>query len=126
MCTDRPLRSLASWSFRSLFHAYKDIETAARDGLHLSSIVIRDAKVMYKKFNGEKLTRGAVRLGIKANCVFMACQLAKVPRTTKEIAQAFGITPNDISRTSVLFREVILGEKEAQTVQVSLWVRRTH
>jgi transcription initiation factor TFIIIB Brf1 subunit/transcription initiation factor TFIIB len=63
---------------RSLFHAYKDIETAARDGLNLSSIVIRDAKVMYKKFNGEKLTRGAVRLGIKANCVFMACQLAKV------------------------------------------------
>lgn len=100
---------------RSLFHAYKDIETAASGVLNLPSTVIRDSKVMYKKFNGEKLTRGAVRTGVKANCVFMACKLAKIPRTTKEIAEAFGITSNDISRTSVIFREVILGKKEEES-----------
>ena len=72
---------------RSLFHAYKDIESAASGVLNLPSTVIRDAKVMYKKFNGEKLTRGAVRTGVKANCVFMACKLAKIPRTTREIAE---------------------------------------
>lgn len=94
---------------RSLFHAYKDIESAALGVLSLPSTVIRDAKVMYKNFNGKKLTRGAVRTGIKANCVFLACQMAKIPRTTKEIADAFGITPNDISRTTVIFREVFLG-----------------
>jgi transcription initiation factor TFIIB len=97
---------------RSLFHAYKDIESAASGILNLPSTVIRDAKVMYKTFNGKKLTRGAVRIGVKANCVFLACQLAKIPRTTKEIADAFGITPNDISRTTVIFREVFLGEKK--------------
>jgi transcription initiation factor TFIIIB Brf1 subunit/transcription initiation factor TFIIB len=72
---------------------------------------------MYKKFNGEKLTRGAVRTGVKANCVFMACKLAKIPRTTKEIAEAFGITSNDISRTTDVFRKVFLGktEQEPQT-----------
>jgi transcription initiation factor TFIIIB Brf1 subunit/transcription initiation factor TFIIB len=64
---------------------------------------------MYKKFNGEKLTRGAVRTGVKANCVFMACKLAKIPRTTREIAEAFGITSNDISRTTDIFRNVFLG-----------------
>jgi hypothetical protein len=103
---------------RSLFHAYKDIESAALNVLNLPSTVIRDAKVMYKKFNGEKLTRGAVRTGVKANCVFMACKLANVPRTTKEIANAFGITANDISRTTVLFRQVLLGD-DVQSVQIT-------
>jgi transcription initiation factor TFIIIB Brf1 subunit/transcription initiation factor TFIIB len=95
---------------RALFHAYKDIELAALTRLNLPATVIRDAKVMYKKFNGEKLTRGAVRSGIKANCVLTACKLANVPRTTKEIADAFEIPSKDISRTSQMFRETLLGD----------------
>jgi len=81
---------------RSLFHAYKDIDEAARDTLNLSDAVVHDAKVMYRKFNSEKLTRGAVRLGIKANCIMYACKLANIPRTTKEIADAFGIPTKDL------------------------------
>ena len=95
---------------RALFHAYKDIEFAALTRLNLPATVIRDAKVMYKKFNGEKLTRGAVRCGIKANCVLTACKLANVPRTTKEVADAFEIPSKDISRTSQMFRETLLGD----------------
>jgi transcription initiation factor TFIIIB Brf1 subunit/transcription initiation factor TFIIB len=95
---------------RALFHAYKDIEAAALSRLNLPASVIRDAKVMYKKFNGEKLTRGAVRCGIKANCVLTACKLSNVPRTTKEIADAFDIPSKDISRTSQMFRETLLGD----------------
>jgi transcription initiation factor TFIIIB Brf1 subunit/transcription initiation factor TFIIB len=95
---------------RALFHAYKDIELAALTRLNLPATVIRDAKVMYKKFNGEKLTRGAVRCGIKANCVLTACKLANIPRTTKEVADAFEIPSKDISRTSQLFRETLLGD----------------
>ena len=94
---------------RALFHAYKDIELAALTNLNLPSTVIRDAKVMYKKFNEEKLTRGAVRCGIKANCVLTACKLANIARTTKEIADAFGIPSKDISRTHQMFRETIVG-----------------
>jgi len=94
---------------RALFHAYKDIELAALTKLNLPSTVIRNAKVMYKKFNAEKLTRGAVRCGIKANCVLTSCKLANVPRTTKEIADAFEIPSKDISRTHQMFRETILG-----------------
>ena len=40
---------------------------------------------------------GAVRLGIKGNCVLYACRLAQTPRTTKEIADMFGIQSKDIS-----------------------------
>jgi transcription initiation factor TFIIB len=97
---------------RALFHAYKDIELAAMTNLNLPSTVIRDAKVMYKKFNSEKLTRGAVRCGIKANCVLTACKLANIPRTTKEIADAFEIPTKDISRTHQMFRETIMGPQE--------------
>jgi transcription initiation factor TFIIB len=65
--------------------------------------------MMYRKFNGEKLTRGAVRLGIKANCVLYACRLAQIPRTTKEIADMFGIQSKDVSRTTQIFKDNILG-----------------
>src|SRR6056300_1190325 len=93
---------------RSLFHAYKDIDEACDT---LPDAVLKDAKMLYCKFNNEKLTRGAVRLGIKANCVLYACRLAKFPRTTREIADMFGIQSKDISRTTQIFTETIKEEK---------------
>ena len=92
---------------RALFHAYRDIDEACPS---LPGTVLKDAKMMYKKFNEEKLTRGAVRLGMKANCVLYACRLAKHPRTTKEIADMFGIQSKDISRTTQMFKDNILGK----------------
>ena len=65
--------------------------------------------MIYRKFNNEKLTRGAVRLGIKANCVLYACRLAQSPRTTKEIADMFGIQSKDISRTTQMFKDTYMG-----------------
>ena len=91
---------------RALFHAYKDIDEACHT---LPDAVLKDAKMMYRKFNEGKLTRGAVRLGIKANCVLYACRLAKNPRTTKEIADMFGIQSKDVSRTTDIFKDNILG-----------------
>jgi len=91
---------------RSLFHAYKDIDEACYT---LPETVLKDAKILYRKFNNEKLTRGAVRLGIKANCVLYACRLAQHPRTTKEIADMFGIQSKDISRTTQIFQDNISG-----------------
>lgn len=101
---------------RALFHAYKHIELAAKESLLLTDNVIREAKIMYRKFNKEVLTRGAVRKGIKANCVFWACKINKVPRTTKEVADAFNIPTKDLSRTSETFKEVIIGKTEAPNI----------
>lgn len=94
---------------RSLFHAYKDIDEACYT---LPESILKDAKMMYKKFDDSKLTRGAVRTGIKGNCVLYACRLSKVPRTTKEIADMFGIQSKDISRTTQIFKETIMGKTE--------------
>jgi transcription initiation factor TFIIIB Brf1 subunit/transcription initiation factor TFIIB len=88
---------------RSLFHSYADIEKAAKD---LPKCVIRDAEDMYRKFSTKKLTRGAVRTGIKANCLLQACKNNNVSRSIAEIATAFGIPTKDISRTNDIFHEV--------------------
>ena len=98
---------------RSLFHAYRDIDEACHT---LPEVVLKDAKMMYRKFNEEKLTRGAVRLGIKANCVLYACRLAKHPRTTKEISDMFGIQSKDVSRTTQIFKDTIMGITEKNYV----------
>jgi len=94
---------------RALFHAYKDLDEA---GHTLPATILQHAKILYKKFNDGKLTRGNVRLGIKGNCVLYACRIAKFPRTTKEVADMFGIQSKDISRTTQIFKETILGETE--------------
>ena len=92
---------------RALFHAYKDIDAAAKTHLNIPDSVVRVAKIFYRKFNETKLTRGAIRTGIKANCLLHACKLSGVPRTTKEVADAYGIPTKDVSRTADLFKEVM-------------------
>jgi transcription initiation factor TFIIB len=98
---------------RSLFHAYKSIDAAAVDVLRLPETIVRNAKIMYRKFCTEKLTRGSVRTGIKANCILYACKIScGARRTTKEVADAFGIPTKDVSRTTELFRTTMLSETE--------------
>ena len=97
---------------RGLYHAYKDIEEACST---LPEVVLRDAKMIYKTFSTRKLTRGAVRVGIKANCILYACRLSNYPRTTKEIAEMFNIQPKDISRTSEMFKKIMLTETESSS-----------
>lgn len=93
---------------RALFHAYKDIDEAAKSKLGIPDSVVREAKILYRQFNCAKLTRGAVRTGIKANCLLVACKMSNIPRTTKEIADAYGIPTKDVSRTADMFKTVIM------------------
>lgn len=90
---------------RALFHAYEEIERICAV-LKCSKVISDTAKLLYKEFNEKKLTRGDVRAGIKANCIFLACKQFNVPRTTKEIADAFNIDTKDIGRTSSMLSDV--------------------
>ena len=92
---------------RALFHAYAELDRIGKGILGLPDTVMYSAKIKYKKFNEEVLTRGAVRNGIKANCVFQACREAGVARTTQEIADAFGIPARDLSRTFDMYQEQV-------------------
>lgn len=99
---------------RALHHAYSQFENICKGKLKLNDVIIEQAKIIYRKFNSEKLTRGAVRSGIKANCVLFACKEHGVKRTLQEISAAFGIPVKDISRTSDMFNEVT-GEETGKT-----------
>jgi len=90
---------------RSLYHSYKLMDEIGKTTLQLPEKVMYDAKIKYKKFTENVLTRGAVRNGIKANCIFQACREHKCPRTVHEIAAAFNIPAKDISRTFEMYQE---------------------
>lgn len=88
---------------RSLFYAYADMDRVGRDVLNLPGNVMYAAKIKYKQFSESVLTRGAIRVGVKANCIFQACKEFGVARTTQEIANAFDIPVRDVSRTTDIF-----------------------
>lgn len=88
---------------RALHHAYSQFDQICKGKLNLTDMTVEYAKVLYRKFNSEKLTRGAVRAGVKANCVLYACKEHGVARTLQEVSAAFRIPVKDISRTSELF-----------------------
>jgi transcription initiation factor TFIIIB Brf1 subunit/transcription initiation factor TFIIB len=100
---------------RALFHAYNEFEEICKQKLGLSDVIIREAKIMYRKFNEEKLTRGAIRTGVKANCVFYACKINNISLTTKEIADAFEIPTKDMSRTTDMFKSNVSNKNVKKT-----------
>lgn len=91
---------------RALHHAYNQFDHICKGKLKLSENIIDQAKIIYRKFNEDKLTRGAIRAGVKANCVLHACNQHGVSRSLKEIADAFEIPVKDISRTNEIFKDV--------------------
>lgn len=92
---------------RALFHAYQELDRVGKQILNLPDNVMYQVKIKYKAFNEAVLTRGAVRNGIKANCIFQACRESGVARTTHEIADAFGIPARDLSRTFDMYQEQV-------------------
>lgn len=92
---------------RALFHAYAELDHIGKTILKLPENVMYAAKIKYRAFNEAVLTRGAVRSGIKANCIFQACREFGVARTTQEIANAFGIPSRDLSRTFDMYQEKV-------------------
>lgn len=100
---------------RALHHAYVQFDHVCKGKLKLNDMIIDDIKIMYKQFNEERLTRGAIRSGVKANCILYACKKNGVSRTLQEIADAVGIPVKDISRTNDIFRETT-GEDTGTTM----------
>ena len=100
---------------RALHHAYTQFDHICKGRLKLNDVVIEQAKIIYRKFNQEKLTRGAIRAGVKANCILHACNENGVSRSLQEVADAFGIPVKDISRTDEIFKQAT-GEDTGTTL----------
>ena len=102
---------------RTLYHAYKEIDEACH--LHLPDNILSDAKRFYKFFTQEKLTRGGVRKGVKANCVLLSCKHHSFPRSAEEVANMFHIDIKDVTRTAQLVRDVMRGDVKVDTANAN-------
>jgi ribonuclease HI len=103
---------------RALHQAYLDIQEACAP-LGISMNTIELAKAFYKRITAKGITRGVVRKGMKANCVYYACKRDGYPRTLHEISNAFGLDPRDISRTSNKFRDCLDEEDTEERVTMA-------
>lgn len=110
----RVINKLQSWQMmsaqeRSLKQVFDTIyQQASLKGI--PQTIIEHAQVLFKKVTQEqskygktKLCRGGKREGLIAACLYYSCNLNKVNRTKKEIANIFEINESDVTRGCKIF-----------------------
>ena len=123
------LQRLHSWNAmpsdeRSLWHVFEDINIKTQNS-GLVSKIKDEAKMYYKMLSCKEesidgiLTRGTVREGIKAACLFVACKNNGVPRSSIEISKMFGISPTDVTKGLKKFIEIEMKKDIQINVNVS-------
>ena len=79
---------------------------------NIPSKITNEAKSIYKIVSSTKISRGTNREGIIASCVYFACKECDVPRSSKEIADMFGITSNVMTKGVKKCQEIIHMDKK--------------
>jgi len=91
---------------RTLYNVFEQLTNkTANQGIQ--NKILDDAKVLYKKASEKKISRGDNKEGLIASCVYYACLLNKVPRSTKEIARMFHIDPNVLTKGNARFQDLL-------------------
>jgi transcription initiation factor TFIIB len=73
----------------------------------ISSKVLGDAKVLYKQASVKKISRGENKEGLIASCIYHACIINGVPRSTKEISKMFNINPMVLTKGNTRFQTLM-------------------
>jgi transcription initiation factor TFIIB len=95
---------------RSLWLVFKKINAFTINS-NLSTKLTDEAKLNYKKIcekdsNANVLTRGSIRDGLIAACIFVACKNNNQTRRVEEIAKMCNITPQEVSKGLKKFVEI--------------------
>jgi len=97
--------SMPHWE-RTLYQIFEQINsTGSAGGIPVK--VIDDAKVLFKKASEMKISRGANKEGLIASCLYYACHLNNIPRSTKEIAKMFKMDQNVLTKGNSRFQELL-------------------
>ena len=91
---------------RSLLKVFDEITRLSRKG-NIPQSIITEAHSLYKITSNAKISRGANRKGIIASCLYFACKINKVPRSTSEIADIFEIDHKIMSKGCKKFQEIM-------------------
>lgn len=73
----------------------------------ISTKILDDAKVLYKKASEKKISRGDNKEGLIASCIYYACLINKFPRSHKEIARMFHIEPVVLTKGIARFQTLM-------------------
>ena len=91
---------------RSLYNAVDHLTVKAVNH-GISTSIIEEAKVLFKKICEHHSSRGDNRTGILASSIYVACKNNKVPRNAKEIATIFETKTSTITRNCKKFQEIL-------------------
>jgi len=69
--------------------------------------IIDDAKVLYKRASEKKISRGNNKQGLIASCIYHACLMNNLPRSSKEIAKMFDIDPVVLNKGNSRFQTLL-------------------
>ena len=110
------IRKMQQWSGmpykeRSIYKVFLDIQNVCVRH-NIPSKIVNEAKSIYKIVSTTKISRGTNRSGIIASCVYFACKECDVPRSSKEIADMFGITSNIMTKGVKKCQEIIHMDKK--------------
>lgn len=88
---------------------YQNFELLQGAGISqgISTKIIEDSKILFKNASQMKISRGDNKDGLVAACMYYACMINKVPRSTKEIAKMFKIDPNILTKGNARFQELL-------------------
>ena len=110
------IRKMQQWSGmpykeRSIYKVFLEIQNVCNRH-NIPSKIINEAKSIYKIVSSTKISRGTNREGIIASCVYFACKECDVPRSSKEIADMFGISSNVMTKGVKKCQEIIHMDKK--------------
>lgn len=69
--------------------------------------IVDDAKVLYKRASEKKISRGNNKQGLIASCIYYACRMNNLPRSSKEIAKMFDIDPVVLNKGNSRFQTLL-------------------
>lgn len=91
---------------RSLLKVFQDISRLCKkEGI--PEVIIKEAHVLYKIVSTTKISRGSNRKGIIAACVYFACKINRVARSTNEIASIFSLDITVMTKGCKKFQEIM-------------------
>lgn len=91
---------------RTLLKVFQDISRLCKEA-GIPEMIIKEAHVLYKIVSTTKITRGSNRKGIIASCVYFACKINNVARSTNEIASIFSLSGTIMTKGCKKFQEIM-------------------
>ncbi len=125
------LQRLHSWNAmpsneRSLWHVFENINRKTQN-TDLVNKIIEECKYYYKMISEKTknvsgtLTRGTVRQGVIAACLYVACKNNSVPRLASEIADMFDISTTDVTKGLKKFCEI----EKRKNIEININITKT-